>query len=156
VKNRIRIQRPIHSSRLFLAILTLFACVACTVRFVSEYDDVVDHSTTELQKRVETFVRNMETEAGTPEGEYENNKKVYDELLADVNAIKVRASAATKNDITVEQIELVGKNIEDLKKLHVHGGNTGLRASVADPALVLLNVEFTAIIKFELAKKRGK
>jgi hypothetical protein len=139
---------------LFLAIASLSAC---KVKLISDYDEVIDHSATELQKKIEGFVHQMESAAGTPNGTYDANKQFYDGVRTDISALRVRAEAAgSNNDLTVQEIGLIEQNVEKLRELHVAGAERGLRAAVAEPALSAINVQFVALIRLELAKKRGQ
>lgn len=135
--------------------LLLIAASSCKVRLISDYDDITDRSATELQKKVEGFVHKMVASAGTPEGSYARNVVFYDDARTDLSAIRVRANAFEKNKFTLEEINLIQANLDNLEKLHKIGGDRGLRKEVADPALDALNTQFTALIKLELAKKRG-
>ncbi|MFQ5656342.1 MAG: hypothetical protein ACE5G5_02280 [Candidatus Methylomirabilales bacterium] len=139
---------------LVMAILTV-AIGGCQVRLISDYDAVIDRSATELQKKVETFLVKMEGAAGTSAGEYANNKAFYDETVVALSAMRVRAAAMPKNELTVESIDLIKENIENLRKLHKRRGERGLSKTVIDPVRTAMNTQFTAILKLELAKKRG-
>jgi len=140
-----------------LGLLVLLASAsACKVKLISDYDEVIDHSATELQKRVEGFVHNMEGAAGTPNGTYNANKAFYDDVRTDISALRVRAMAVSNNSLTLQEIDGIEKNIEKLRQLHDMGGANGLRPAVAEPALSALNVQFVALLKLELAKKRGE
>jgi hypothetical protein len=145
-------QLPIAVVLLCIAVTTL----ACAPRLISDYDEVTDRSATELQKKVEGFIHQMVARAGTPNGTYTANTAFYDEARTDVSALRVRANAFDKNSLTVEQINLIQNNLDNLERLHQLGGQRGLRKEVADPALALLNSQFTGLIKLEVAKKRGQ
>lgn len=165
--NRSRFQRPHwwrldasrRSTRQAAAVLicVLVASInACKVKLISDYDELIDHSTTELQKKVESFVHKMENSAGTPNGMYDANKDVYDDFLTDVSSLRVRALAASNNTLTVQEIDLIEKNIKQLRDLHANSADKSLRRAIAEPALSALNVQFVSLLKLELAKKRGE
>lgn len=135
-------------------ILFVLALAGCSVRLISSYDEITDRSATELQKKVDYFVRSMETASGTPAGAYASNAKFYDEAKSDVSALRIRATAIPRNQITLQQIDLLDRNLELLRQLHQRGDS--LRAAVAKPALDAMNTTFAAIIKLELEKKRGE
>ena len=89
-----------------LGLLVLLASAsACKVKLISDYDEVIDHSATELQKRVEGFVHNMEGAAGTPNGTYNANKAFYDDVRTDISALRVRAMAVSNNSLTLQEID---------------------------------------------------
>ncbi len=147
---------PNQTRAVLLAVLILTSGAGCKVRLISDYDEITDTSATQLQKKVEGFVHKMVSLAGTPAGTFTQNAAFYDEARTDLSAIRVRAKAFEKNDLTIQEIDLVQKGIDDLQALHKIGGDRGLRSAVADPALSALNTQFTALIKLELAKKRGQ
>lgn len=126
------------------------------VRVLSEYDEVTDQAATALQKKVEGFVIKMMAASGTPAGEYARNADFYDEVLIDARSIKMRAGLIPKNDLTVQHALGIEHNIENLRNLHRMGGSSGLRPAVAVPALSALNQQFEALIRLEIAKRRGK
>jgi hypothetical protein len=150
-----RVIRFRHAVMIGLSLL-LMAAPGCKVKLISDYDDITDRSATELQKKVEGFVHKMVASAGTTEGVYSRNAAFYDDARTDLSAIRVRASAMDKNNLTLQELDLIQSNLTDLEKLHQLGGDQGLRKVVADPALAALNTQFTALIKLELAKKRGR
>lgn len=137
-------------------VVTWAAASSCKVRLVSDYDEITDQSATELQKKLEGFIHRMVAHAGTQEGSYAQNSAFYDDARTDLSALRVRASAFERNEQTIKQIDLIRSNVDNVEKLHQLGGDRGLRKAVADPALDLLNTQFTALIKLELAKKRGQ
>jgi hypothetical protein len=138
-----------------VAILTVVMS-ACSVRFISDYDETTDRSVTELQRKVETFLVKMENTAGTSEGEYVNNKAFYDDVKVALSAMRVRAAAMPKNELTVQSIDLIEENIENLRQLHERRGEKGLSKALVEPIRTAINAQFTAILKLEFAKKRGE
>jgi hypothetical protein len=151
-------QRARHSWLIapLLVVVLGATSVGCMVRILSEYDEVTDQSATALQKKVEAFVIKMMAVSGTPAGEYARNADFYDEALIDARSIKMRASLIPKNDLTVQHAQAIEQNIENLRNLHRLGGGSGLRPAVAVPALSALNQQFEAVIRLEIAKRRGK
>lgn len=125
----------------------------CTVKLISSYDEVTDKNVTALQKKTESHFVSLESTEGLPECNYKYHKKFYDEAKVDVSAITVRAAAIPQNEITTEQTELLSKNLENLEKLHK------IACLSKDQIAIVrknFNSSFTAILKLELAKKRGE
>ena len=139
-----------------VAPLLCMVMLACAVHFVSDYDEVTDRTITELNTRVEAFLPSMADAAGTPAGIYDHNKGFYTETKATLQAMMSRAMAIPQNQSTVDQLKKLEENIDLLAQLHSAGGEKGLTAAVAGPVHDMLNVQFRAIIKHELDKKRGK
>lgn len=57
---------------LFLAVL--LGLSACTVKLISSYDEATDKAVTKLQRKVETFLIDLGSEAGSPKCGYNNHK----------------------------------------------------------------------------------
>ena len=92
-------------------------------------------------------------QAGLPECAYDNHKKFYQDSKVTISAIEVRAKAIPKNTITIEQIGLLKDSLDKLEKLHKLGC---FSAGQVENLRNSFNTSFTAILKLELAKKRGE
>ncbi len=125
----------------------------CTVKLISTYDEKTDVAVSDLQKRMETFFLTLESQEGLPECAYEYHAEFYREAKVSVSAIEVRAKAIPDNEITVQQIELLRENIDLLEQLHKM---SCLTKDQIEPLRINFNSGFTAILKLELAKKRGE
>lgn len=137
-----------------IAVLTAILILpSCSVKLISNYDETTDKTVTELQKKVEAHLVALEAVEGLPECKYEKHKQFYDEAKVDISAIAVRAAAIPKNEITTEQTILLSNSLESLEKLHKI-------ACLSKDQIVSLrtqfNSSFTAILKLELAKRRGE
>jgi hypothetical protein len=124
----------------------------CTVKLISSYDEKTDIAVTDLQRKMETFFLTLESQEGLPECKYEHHTEFYKEVKVSISAIEVRARAIPDNDITVKQIVLLKENIEMLEQLHKIDC---LTKEQIEPLRINFNSGFTAILKLELAKKRG-
>jgi hypothetical protein len=144
--------------RLFAIVVASSALLsACTIRLISSYDEQTDKSVTELQRKFETLFVKLEGLKTPPECTYPKNKEFYDQAKVDISAIKVRVDAIPQNEISQEQARLLQESIESLEKLHQAKGND--RCFEPDEFKALRNAfksSFTAILKLELAKKRGE
>lgn len=139
----------------FVVAMWLGAGGCSSVRFLSEYDEVLDVGTSDLQRRVETFLLDMESKAGTTAGEYTANRAFYDAVQVEHIVLRTRAQAVPDNALTVEQLDLLGASFDKLRELHQRGGANGLPREVVEPARTALTTQFVAILRLELAKKRG-
>jgi hypothetical protein len=136
----------------FTCLLLVIGIAGCvTVRLVADYDPQIDQSVTELQRKCEVFLTSLERSAGHTEAQYDANEKFYDEARIDLSAIRVRAAAIPKNDLTLHQLDLLQDSLEKMEQLH----KMGLAREQIEPLRSAFNSSFTAILKLELAKKRG-
>jgi hypothetical protein len=140
-------------SLLLISYLVLLLTSCSTVRLISEYDDVTDKAVTVLQEKVTKFFVKMENQVGTPQADYTNYKTFYEDAKVDLNTLKIRADAIDKNKIVQDQIAELYKMIENLEKLHKLGFAS---AELLKPLQQPFNSAFTAIIKLQLALKRGE
>lgn len=139
-----------------IALLTLCAALcSCTVRLVADYDEVIDNGVTELHKNTTAFLIDMETKAGTPAGEYVNNTEFYVESKAEIASLILRSDSSPKNSITTQELELLSDSFDELQIIHEAQGSEGLNGDLTAPLQTALGVHFGAILKFEIAKKRG-
>jgi hypothetical protein len=139
-----------------LWIFVMTAFVGCgPVRLVSPYDEALDKGTSEIHTRVVAFLEKMTSLGGKPEGAYSANVAFYSDLKASIATLKLRAAAQGKNEITVALVGELATNIENLRKLHESSKDAGLPSILASPALSAIEVNCAAIVKFEVAKRRG-
>jgi hypothetical protein len=137
----------------FIFVLSQFIIeTGCTVKLISSYDDNTDKTVTELHKKVETFFLTLESQEGLLECAYEHHTEFYKDAKVSVSAIEVRARAIPDNDITIQQIVLLKENIKLLEQLHKL---SCLTKEQIESLRISFNSGFTAILKLELAKKRG-
>jgi len=129
------------------------ALSGCAIRLVADYDEHVDKATTEIQRKVETFLTRLERLVGTPAADYSQHVALYDDVRVDLSALKVRASAIPKNRITVEQIDLLSDSWSKLEQLHKIGFKS--REEIA-PLRRNFNQAIAQILTLELAKRRGE
>ncbi|MBK7674566.1 MAG: hypothetical protein IPJ27_07215 [Candidatus Accumulibacter sp.] len=137
-----------------VAILTVaFAISGCSIKLISSYDETTDKTVTALQKKTEAHFVALEAVEGLPECKFDKHKQFYDEAKVDVSAIAVRAAAIPKNEITTDQTVLLSSSLESLEKLHKIGC---ISKDQIKPLRTQFNSSFTAILKLELAKRRGE
>lgn len=144
-----------YSRRQIYAISSLLLCFVATgcmtVRLVADYDERIDDGVTAFQQSMESHLLGLESRIATPEGDYDNYVDFYRQAKVDLSSLRVRAEAQTQNAITVEQIELLRANVELLQRMH----QEGLQKNDIPPLRAAFNSGATAILRLELAKKRG-
>lgn len=123
----------------------------CAVKLIADYDPKTDEAVTQLQRRIETFFVDLESQVGSEEAEYLHHVQFYKDIRIDVSALKLRASAMPRNEITLRQIALLEENIALLEETHKEG--------IADIEVVKVprddfNTALSNILKLELAKRR--
>ena len=142
-----------------LSIIFIFAALSgCTLKLISSYDEETDKSVMALQRKIETFLVRLEGLDGSPECKYDHHKAFYAGAKVEVSAIQVRAAAMPENEITIEQVGLLSESLSTLEKLHkgkLKKGRNCFSIEEIEPLRQGFNASFTAILKLELAKKRG-
>ncbi len=144
------------SVRLLCLVLVLLLSGCVSVRLISDYDEQIDASITAFQKEMETFLTSLERNAGKDKAKYENNIVFYDEAKVDLSAVRVRAAAIPKNDITIKMVDKLLDSLLTLEKLHSEGPLGMIPIQEIYPLRSAFNTSCTAILKLELAKKRGE
>lgn len=142
--------------RLTLCVTVLALALAvsgCSIKLISSYDETTDRTVTALQKKTEAHLVALEAVEGLPECKYDKHKEFYGEAKVDVSAIAVRAAAIPKNEITTQQTILLSNSLDSLEKLHKIAC---LSKDQIKPLRTQFNSSFTAILKLELAKRRGE
>jgi hypothetical protein len=137
----------------FVMALVLGGCT--TVKLVGDYDEQTDKGVTQLQKDVETFLVRLEGTAKTPQDNvesYDKNKKFYEDAKVAISGLRVRADSLERNSLTVRMLDRLSNNIHQLELMH----QGGLKKAEINDIRGALNSQFTAILTFELAKKRGE
>ena len=137
----------------FFFACTLIISSGCSIKLISSYDETTDKTVTALQKKVESFLVTLESQQELPECKYDNHKKFYDEVKVEISAIEVRARAIPNNKITIDQVVLLKDSLNKLELLHQI---SCLSKDQIEALRIPFNSSFTAILKLELAKKRGE
>ena len=137
--------------------LCLFALGGCTARFVAGYDDVFDKLATDTQKKTAAFLLRLQ-DSGSPSRKFINSRATYDEIIADIQAMRTRANANNIDNLnrqTLGQIETIEQNIQLVQKQHMSSPN-GPSIAFVQSAKSLIDIQFDSMIKLEAAKKRGE
>ncbi len=150
-----KIDRTAQFNVFFVSVCLLMTLVlaSCTVKLISNYDETTDRAVTALQRKTEAHLVTLEAVETLPECIYAQHKQFYDEVKVDISAITVRAAAIPKNEITTKETQLLLSSLENLEKLHKI-------SCLSKDQIALLrsnfNSSYTAILKLELAKRRGE
>lgn len=127
---------------------------SCTsIRLISDYDEITDKTITQVQEKVSEYFVTLERTVGSEEGNYQHFTETFDSIKVDLNTLAVRAAAFDKNRIVQEQVSELKSMITNLGELHKLGFET---YDQIKPLRQPFNTAFTAIIKLQLALKRGE
>ena len=139
------------ATALMMAMMLIQSCTS--IRLISDYDEITDKTVTQVQEKVSGYFVTLERTVGTEEGKYKNFIETFDKIKVDLNTLEVRAAAFDKNRIVQEQVKELNNMITKLEKLHTLGFATYAQIK---PLRQPFNTAFTAIIKLQLALKRGE
>lgn len=104
---------------LALLILIVSGC-ALRVKYVAEYDEIMDRAVSDLHRKTATFFARVQSSPG-PDGSYEANRTFYEEARGDVAALILRARVSEKGlakTPLTSNFEDLQKQYEDLAALH--------------------------------------
>ncbi|MGB5325681.1 MAG: hypothetical protein WBN40_09695 [Pseudomonadales bacterium] len=134
-------------------VLLLLAQAGCTIKLVASYDAETDRAVTALQRKLETFFIALEVQFGSPQADYGEHAAFYREVKVDISALKLRARALPKNELTLKQVELLDENLALLESVHREGINA---IEVVQVVRDDFNTALANILQLELAKRRGE
>ena len=146
-------QNTLYAATLCTMLALFLLLSGCTVKLISSYDEKTDNAVSALQKDVTLFFITVQSQAGLPECVYSNHLGFYQQANVDLSAIAVRTKAIAANDITVEQVELLQDSLSTLEQLHQLGCFSPAQVASLRSSF---DSSITAILKLELAKKRGQ
>ncbi len=160
-----------RSVSLVTALAVVLLLAGCTVKLVSDYDEQIDQGVTALQRKTEAILSKMENSLEDPSKTYVASD--YDDIKASLNLLRVRAQSMEKDDLTVNQLYLLGYALldnppqpaspsegpahpADLESLQSRQRKKeALSPEDMRDLRSLLEVSYRAILRLELAKKRG-
>ena len=137
---------------LCLAVAVLAGCA--TIKLVGDYDEQIDKGVTALQKDLEAFLVKLESVPGAKVDGYEKNKAFYGEAKVAISSLRVRADATERNSLTVQMLDRLQNNVSRFES--DHSSKEGIDKRELPIYRGGFNSQFTAILTFELAKKRGE
>ena len=137
---------------LFLAVIMLTGCT--TIKIVGDYDEQIDKGITALQKDTEAFLVKLESVPGRKLDEYDKNKVFYGDAKVAISSLRVRADASERNSLTVRMLDRLQNNMNRFES--DHSSKEGIDKRELPIYRGGFNSQFTAILTFELAKKRGE
>lgn len=142
-----------------LPLFFLFALLSACVTLMAPYDDKFDQMASDLQKKVSTHVEAIDG-AGAPDCLYASNKAFYDDARVDASALAVRAASHELNSETISQVGALTDSINTFEQLHMLASNGStprcLSSNELSPIRRAFDQTLGAIMKLEIAKKRGK
>lgn len=140
-----------------VAVLCALALGGCTVRMVSDYDETIDLTATQLQKDMDAFLTQLEYDTGDAVT-YGANRQFYANYATEIRSLLVRAQAHPKNDPSLIQYGLMLDSLGELEASHRgdedHEDDGVLPAAAIPTYRDLFNQSWGAIIRLEVAKKR--
>jgi hypothetical protein len=127
------------------------------VTLMAPYDDRIDDMATDLQREVSAEIELL-SDAEKPDCLYPNHAAFYRQARVDVGALDVRAAAHEMNAQTITQIEDLRVSLNDLEKLHkiATQADRCMRPEEFSDIRRGFDQITGAIIKLEIAKKRGR
>lgn len=133
-------------------LLALFLSGCSAIRLAGDYDEQTDRGVTALQRNTESFFVRLESVDGDRAAPYAANKAFYGQTKVAISSLRIRADAMERNSLTVRMLDRLQANFDGFAADH--------REGIHKQELPLyrggFNSQFTAILSFELAKKRGE
>jgi hypothetical protein len=134
---------------------------ACTAQLISEYDELTDRRTSEVEEKVEGLLVRLERAGVTSDpadGAFGTFAQDYDEIEVDLRLLETRANCFQQNERTVEQIQGLRASVNALREAHKAKSERTPPDELSAQAIAILRQpleqQFRAILTLELAKKR--
>jgi hypothetical protein len=142
----------IDVARIWLVAIAIGLLAGCTtIRLVGDYDKEIDDGVTALQRKTETHLIKISAVPGPRAAPYKGTENFYQVTKVEVSSLRVRADSTSRNSLTVRMLDRLQNNYERLERMH----KEGLTVAEIPDLRGALNSQFTAILTFELAKRRG-
>lgn len=154
----IRTSRPLQLwANLSSAILLFTLTLSCTtIELVSRYDASTDERVTELHKVVSRHFRQLK-HADSDSCARSEFDAFYSDAADTLDSLIVRNRARPKNTLTVDSLNLLQDSLQKLEALHAQKSRgTCLLPEEIEQLKSAFDTSFSAILKLELAKKRGE
>lgn len=125
---------------LFVAVVLLASCAGNTVK-----DPAFGTDLAALQQKVDAFLANLETVAGTTDGDFAGHAAFYPEVREEVASLQRRAANIPGNAAILAGLAGIAENLQHLESLHRQG------VSPAEVPVLrnLLGVQFNALSQSE-------
>jgi hypothetical protein len=130
-----------------VALLLLAGCV----HFVADYDEQIDRGISQVLSEFEAVFTRLDRADGAEGALYPNYVKDYDGIRTELRGLRSRAAAHAKNDLTIQQIDLLLDTLDKMEALQKLGPLSSDQLAVLRRSV---ETSCTAILKLELAKKR--
>lgn len=110
-------------NRLLVSLIVFVIAGACAMS--THYDPRLERDLVTLRDRVDGFLVQLETQAGTPEGEYAVHEPFYEELRATLDSLRGRVETTPVNAPTRVAFAGLSENLLRLESLHRQGLTRG-------------------------------
>lgn len=134
--------------RTALCSLIVLLFIGCSIRLISNYDELTDHGVTDFQKRIDTYL--LQKQVSNPPT---YSDSFYVTTFANLQALETRAMSVPKNSETIKQLTDLDRQIHDLKSIDSTGDHN---PHYFQHAQVAIDGVCKEILTLELAKKRGE
>ena len=143
-----------------ITILFLLSCSMLKVQWVSDYDPVTDSLVTEMQKKTDIFFIKLQ-EAKKETCFYESNSSFYLDMRELLAQLSFRVNLIPENKQTIEAFDKLNNNFNEFennlhKQYYSRSKGACMSPDLVKDNLTAFNIQFRAILKLEIAKKRGK
>lgn len=142
--------RQLYLAAVFLLALLVSGCTS--IKLAGDYDAQTDKGITALQKSMEIFFIQLESLDGDMAAPYARYKGFYGQTKVAISSLRIRADALERNSLTVRMLDKLQKNFDNFATDH----QEGIRKMELPLYRDGFNSQFTSLLTFELAKKRGE
>lgn len=95
------LRKPMH----LLAALVMLCLSACSMQFISDYDEESIAKMLDVAKQVDAFYLNL-ADVPTEARHYQASAAHYNQILVELNALKLSQEVRQLNELTVQQVDI--------------------------------------------------
>lgn len=133
--------------------LALSLVAGCAVQLIAPYDQRIDDGVSSLQRSTTQFLTGIERQGGSQPADYPGHTRFYDDAKVAVSGLAVRAGAVGANTLTVQQLDILGRQFTELE---TQDRTLGIPAAAVPQLQRAFDRTFGAILALEVAKKGAK
>lgn len=143
--------RPLAALTILALLLALSLLAGCQVKMVADFDPNLERESLALRNQVDTFLTDLEFEA-PPACLYQKHRLFYEkEMPKKIRALVFRASLRTKNQTTMDLLEILRQNLAKMAKSHQAEGC--MNPTVINSWRKIMDQSFRNLVGAEMDKK---
>jgi hypothetical protein len=144
------------TQKILAVLLAVLLLSSCSLRLVSEYDEVTDQGVSDLYRKTGVFLASLKKDVAMSDSLLfpgEVAERFYLDSGVAIGLLQTRAGNIEKNAETIEMLDVLEDALKDLEKVHRMGLSSVTEVQILQDTF---DSCFRSILRLEQAKRRGK